>query len=111
MTNDLLASVALAGLASYGLVAIVARSILQRRRTGSTGWRGVHGRPGSVEWWAGIMMAVAVLGLLAAPAIALFDPSAWVGTWRLGLGGLLYGLGFILTVRAQLQMGDAWRIG
>ena len=59
-------------LVALGLFAIFAalgfgwRSWEQRRRTGSTGFRGISGRPGSVEWFAGVgfvvAMAVAVFG-------------------------------------------------
>ena len=43
------------------------RSWEQRRRTGSTGFRGVSGRPGSVEWFAGV-------GFVAALAVAVLAP-------------------------------------
>jgi len=45
-------------LAALGLFAAFAalgfgwRSWEQRRRTGSTGFRGISGRPGTVEWFA-----------------------------------------------------------
>lgn len=111
MSTDVLASVALGTLTLYGLVAIVGRSVLQWRRTGSTGWRGVHGRPGSAAWWAGVMMGLAVLGLVLAPIVArLFTPLP-VAAWRVGLGAALWLAGLGLTVVAQLAMGDAWRIG
>jgi protein-S-isoprenylcysteine O-methyltransferase Ste14 len=111
MSTDLLASIAVAALGLYGLVAIVGRSLLQRRRTGSTGWRGVHGRPGSAAWWAGVMMALAVLGLLLAPVAAIVLPVGPVGPWRVLGGAALWLAGFTLTVVAQHAMGDAWRIG
>jgi protein-S-isoprenylcysteine O-methyltransferase Ste14 len=111
MSTDLLASVALGALGLYGLVAIVGRSLLQWRRTGSTGWRGVHGRPGSAAWWAGVMMALAVLGLVCAPVAAIVLPAGTVGPLRVTLGAALFLSGFALTVIAQLAMGDAWRIG
>ncbi len=62
MNTDLLASVALGALTLYLLVALVGRSLLQRRRTGSTGWRGVHGSLFSAQWWAALMMGLAGLG-------------------------------------------------
>lgn len=111
MSTDVLASVALGALGLYGLVALLGRSLLQRLRTGSTGWRGVHGRPGSAPWWAGVMMALAVLGLLAAPVAALLSTPGTVGWPRVLLGAALWLAGFGLTVIAQLAMGDAWRIG
>lgn len=111
MTTDLLASVALGALGLYGLVAIAGRSFLQWRRTGSTGWRGIHGRPGSAAWWAGVMMALAVLGLVLAPVVAIVSPASPVTLLRVGLGAGSFVGGFVLTVIAQLAMGDAWRIG
>jgi protein-S-isoprenylcysteine O-methyltransferase Ste14 len=111
MSTDLLASVALGALGLYGLVALLGRSLLQWQRTGSTGWRGVHGRPGSAPWWAGVMMALAVVGLVVAPVAALLSAPSAVGWPRVIVGAALWLAGFGLTVIAQLAMGDAWRIG
>jgi protein-S-isoprenylcysteine O-methyltransferase Ste14 len=111
MSTDFLASVALGALGLYGLVALAGRSLLQWRRTGSTGWRGVHGRPGSAAWWAGVMLALAMLGLVLAPAVAIVVPASTVGPLRPTLGAALFVMGFAVTVIAQLAMGDAWRIG
>ena len=111
MSTDLLASVALGALGLYGLVALVGRSLLQWRRTGSTGWRGVHGRPGSAAWWAGVLLALAVLGLVLAPVAAMRLPATAVAPLRVTLGAGAFLAGFTLTVIAQLAMGDAWRIG
>jgi protein-S-isoprenylcysteine O-methyltransferase Ste14 len=112
MSTDFLASVALGALGLYGLVALVGRSLLQWRRTGSTGWRGVHGRPGSAAWWAGVLMAIACVGLVVAPVLAMLLPASTVGSpLRVTLGAALLGMGFVVTVIAQLAMGDAWRIG
>lgn len=111
MSTDFLASVALGTLGLYGVVAIVGRSLLQWRRTGSTGWRGIHGRPGSAAWWAGVMMGLAIVGLVLAPVLTLVAPPATVGWLRVGLGAGSFVAGFALTAIAQLAMGDAWRIG
>lgn len=91
------------------------RSAIQLRRTGSTGFRGIGGRPGSAEWIAGVGFVLAVLLGAAAPVLALLDrvepisaldnPAAHIlGTVLalLGIGGTLY---------AQLAMGKSWRIG
>ncbi|MDQ2638478.1 MAG: isoprenylcysteine carboxylmethyltransferase family protein, partial [Actinomycetota bacterium] len=42
--------VALALFAVFALLGFGWRSWVQRRRTGSTGFRGISGQPGSVEW-------------------------------------------------------------
>ena len=54
-------------LALFGVFAALGfgwRSWEQRRRTGSTGFRGVSGRLGSAEWFAGA-------GFVAAPPVAV----------------------------------------
>jgi protein-S-isoprenylcysteine O-methyltransferase Ste14 len=91
------------------------RSWEQRRRTGSTGFRGVSGRLGSAEWFAGS-------GFVAAPAVAvlasilqLLDVAAPVAVlhspWS-QIGGIVVAIvGIFATVYAQLDMGDSWRIG
>lgn len=45
------------------------RSYLQWRRTGSTGVRGFHGRPGSMEWLAGVAFVIAVVIAVISPAL------------------------------------------
>jgi hypothetical protein len=79
------------GLILYALFAATGfgwRSYLQWRRTGSTGLRGFHGRPGSLEWLAGagfvVAIAVGVLapvvqlaGLLSPIAVLDHQPCAW----------------------------------
>jgi protein-S-isoprenylcysteine O-methyltransferase Ste14 len=111
MSTDVLASVALGLQGLFFLVALVGRSLLQWRRTGSSGWRGVHGRPGSAAWWAGVMMALAMAGLVLAPVVAICLPATAAGWPRVLAGAALWLAGFGLTVIAQLAMGDAWRIG
>jgi protein-S-isoprenylcysteine O-methyltransferase Ste14 len=91
------------------------RSWEQRRRTGSTGFRGVSGRLGSAEWFAGS-------GFVAAPAVAvlasilqLLDVAAPVAVLHspwIQIGGIVVAIvGTFATVYAQLDMGDSWRIG
>ena len=52
------ATVALALWVVFGVVGFGWRSWLQRRRTGSTGFRGMHGLVGSVVWVAGVGFVV-----------------------------------------------------
>ena len=47
------------------------RSWLQWRYTGSTGFRGISGAPGSAEWWGGVLFIAALLALLLAPVADL----------------------------------------
>jgi len=102
----------------YALLLVVAvglRMLLQVRRTGSTGFKGISGRPGSVDWWGGVLFAFGVGLGAAAPALALFDvlePIAVLdGTGAHAVGILLAGVGMAGTVTAQLAMGASWRIG
>ncbi len=47
------------------------RSWEQRRRTGSTGFRGISGRLGSAEWFAGVGFVVAIAAAFVAPILQL----------------------------------------
>lgn len=95
--------------------AVVARSLIQRRRTGSTGWRGISGAPFSAEWLGGVLFAVALVLGFAAPVLDLLDvldpvPSldGPIAHWS---GGFLTLGGIVLTLSAQSSMGASWRIG
>ena len=89
------------------------RSVLQRRATGSTGFVGISGSPGSPEWSAGVLFVVALFLGLMAPAFAvagIVEP--FVDSTALnvvGLAATILGIG--LTLHAQGAMGSAWRIG
>jgi protein-S-isoprenylcysteine O-methyltransferase Ste14 len=109
------ATLALVLYAVYLLLAFGLRSLLQFRRTGSTGFHGLGGRPGSAEWVAGVGFTLALLLGVAAPVLALLG---WVepisaldtlGAHRLGV--VLALLGIAATLYAQLAMGTSWRIG
>jgi protein-S-isoprenylcysteine O-methyltransferase Ste14 len=100
--------------AVYLLVAFVARTVIQVRRTGDSGFRGLSGRRGTAEWWAGVLFVVALVVGVAAPIAGLLglDPIDWVDHMVVNLVGLLVGAaGIALTLAAQLRMGSEWRIG
>lgn len=91
------------------------RSVVQWRRTGSTGFRGISGVPGSAEWVGGVLFVVALgtavlapvtqlLGLVAS-APALDRPAVHAA------GLLVMVAGTLATLWSQFAMGDAWRIG
>ncbi|MCC6765835.1 MAG: isoprenylcysteine carboxylmethyltransferase family protein [Deltaproteobacteria bacterium] len=107
--------VALVGYAVFLLLAFGLRAVIHWRRTGSTGWVGLSGRPLSLEWWAGVLFGGAVLGSGLAPVGQL---AGVVQAWAAIDGGIARGLGLVCsalgitgTLWAQLAMGASWRIG
>jgi protein-S-isoprenylcysteine O-methyltransferase Ste14 len=106
---------ALFGYALYVALAFGLRAVVHWRRTGTTGFVGLSGRPGSLEWLAGVLFAVALVGGVAAPLAQL---AGAIGPWSdagdravhgLGLG--VFAVGLAGTLRAQFAMGESWRIG
>jgi protein-S-isoprenylcysteine O-methyltransferase Ste14 len=109
------ATLALLLYAAYLVIAFGLRTVIQLRRTGSTGFHGVGGRPGSAEWLAGVGFAVALLVGAAAPVLALLDvvePVEALDVTALHVvGGILAAAGIAGTFAAQVAMGASWRIG
>ena len=109
------ATVALLCFALYGLLAFGLRTLIQLRRTGSSGFKGIGGRPGSIEWIGGVLFAGAIALGVAAPVFALLDVAepieALDGTGAHVAGIALFAGGLALTLAAQLGMGTSWRIG
>ncbi|MFA5708023.1 MAG: isoprenylcysteine carboxylmethyltransferase family protein [Mycolicibacterium sp.] len=91
------------------------RSWTQYRHTGSTGFRGISGRPGSLEWLAGAGFIAAILAGLAAPLLQLLGILAPVAalnaSWIQTSGTVLAVAGIAATLYAQRDMGLSWRIG
>ena len=107
--------IALTMYVSFFAVAFGWRTWLQYRRTGDHGFRGFSGRRGSVEWFVGFFLAVGVT-LTGAAAVAelvdLVEPIAAMDRpWLNRMGLLLAFLGCVVTIVAQLQMRDSWRVG
>jgi len=106
---------ALALYVAFLLAAFVWRAWEQYRRTGDHGFRGLSGRPASVEWLGGGLLVVALVAALVAPSLALagrLGPLAALDRPAVHAAGLvLAGAGFALTLLAQLQMGASWRVG
>jgi protein-S-isoprenylcysteine O-methyltransferase Ste14 len=115
MSPVIAAVVALALLAVFGLLGFAWRAWLQRRRTGSTGFRGMNGRLGSAEWVAGLGFVIALVVAVVGPVLQLsgvITPlSVLHAEWIQVAGIALAGLGIVLTVWAQLDMGESWRVG
>jgi protein-S-isoprenylcysteine O-methyltransferase Ste14 len=115
MSSVTAAKVALALLTVFGLLGFAWRAWLQRRRTGSTGFRGVSGTVGSVEWIAGVGFVVALVVAVAGPLLqvsAAIAPLPGLQIDGIQIAGIVLALlGIVLTVWAQLDMGDSWRVG
>lgn len=110
-----MAQTALACFAVYLALAFGVRTALQLRRTGSTGFHGVSGRPGSAEWLAGVLFVLALIAGVAAPLLdltGLLEPVAPLdGSVGHFAGAVLFALGLAATLWAQIAMGDSWRVG
>jgi protein-S-isoprenylcysteine O-methyltransferase Ste14 len=99
----------------FGLVALVLPAALQVARSGSTGLEGVSGKPGSVEWFAGVGFILAIgLGVWS-PLLAESGDVEAIGTLDRSAvhsaGIALFALGLIATVASQQWMGRSWRVG
>lgn len=94
--------------AAFGL-----RSWVHRKRTGSSGFRGLTGVPGSAQWWGGTLFISALVLGAAAPALALVGiiaPPAVAPVLR--WAGLVIAVaGFAGVLTAQAGMGASWRVG
>lgn len=109
-----MAPLALAIFALWMITAFGVRTFLQMRRTGDSGWRGFSGRPGSIEWWAGLLFVLALVGGLMAPLLELFgaNPISELDRPAVAVVGTTLAIsGVVLTFLAQLEMGESWRIG
>jgi protein-S-isoprenylcysteine O-methyltransferase Ste14 len=98
----------------YLLIAFVLRTWLQVRRTGDSGWRGISGRPGTSEWWAGVLFAIALVAGLLGPVTALLglDPLDVLTSTAVPVAGTVLAItGVVATFITQVAMGTNWRIG
>lgn len=114
MSTTTAAGIALALFACYLLLGFGLRTWLQHHRTGDSGFRGVSGRPGSVEWAAGVGFVVALVTGLLGPVAALLGlgPVALLYDGPFQAAGLVLAIvGVAGTVLTQIAMGNSWRIG
>ena len=109
---------AVAALALYGVsltLTFGVRIVVQLRRTGSTGVRGLSSDAAPLEWLAGALFISALAMGGAAPVLDLLgvlEPIAALDGTVGHVAGIVLALGgLVLTFAAQLAMGDAWRIG
>lgn len=105
--------VALLMILGFYAVAFGLRTYQHLRQTGSTGFHGLSGRPGSVEWWGGALFVLGVVLSLVAPIAGLLGwvASPEVGPGQFILGGAAVLVGIAATYAAQTAMGRSWRIG
>lgn len=89
------------------------RTWLQIRRTGSSGFHGISGTPGSLRWWAGVLFVLAlVLGALSLVLAVIGVVPAPNGSAGLAIVGLVVAVtGSLGVLAAQTGMGTSWRIG
>jgi protein-S-isoprenylcysteine O-methyltransferase Ste14 len=99
----------------FALLGFGWRSWEQRRRTGSTGFHGISGRLGSIEWCAGVGFIVSMGVAVFAPILQLLgvvSPVSFLhAPWIQITGAVIAVIGIASTVYAQLDMGDSWRVG
>ena len=113
MTTSTAAALALGLYLAGPITAFCVRTWLHRLRTGSSGFRGLTGAPGSAEWWGGIRFAAALVLGTAGPLFALTGVTP---PWALPAGTHWVGLvvtvaGLLGVLAAQSGMGTSWRIG
>ncbi len=111
MERETLATVALVSIVLYAAVTLGGRTLLQRRNTEDSGWRGISGAPGSAGWWGGVLLGLAAAGFLVPPLAALLTAGPVIPLPRVVLGGVVFLFGFVFTLHAQVAMGRSWRIG
>jgi protein-S-isoprenylcysteine O-methyltransferase Ste14 len=99
----------------YMALAFGLRTWIQLRRTGDSGFKGISGRPGSLEWVAGVLFALAIAVGVAAPVLDVADVleplDALDSAGLRATGVALFLAGLVATLYAQIAMGESWRIG
>ena len=99
----------------YMAIAFGVRTIMQLRATGSTGFVGIGGRPGSLPWLAGVLFAIAIVAGFVSPLLVLTGTLGLIDALDAPLlnwiGVALAVTGIALTFASQAAMGTSWRIG
>jgi protein-S-isoprenylcysteine O-methyltransferase Ste14 len=98
---------------AWFVLAFGVRTVIQLRRTGDSGFRGLS-RAGLLETVAGAGFVMALLVGLAAPLAELAGLGRIdaVDNLRVAAAGtVIASVGVLLTLAAQLSMGESWRIG
>lgn len=96
-------------------VVFAARSLLQYRRTGDSGWRAPARSVDPSQAGARLVMATAFLTLLAAPITdlaGLLPRLSMIDSTSIRITGLTVAtISALAVIAAQLGMGASWRIG
>lgn len=115
MSDKTAASVALAIYLVGGTLTFAWPMWWQRRRTGSTGFRGISGRLGPAEWFGGIGFPLALIIAFTAPVLQLagvLGPLPFLRATGIQAAGIpIAVVGIIATAYGQMAMGNSWRIG
>lgn len=90
----------------YGLVALVWRSVVHRRRTGDSGSRLAATTPAG-KAAAALMIAAHGLALVG----VLSRATATASPALVAIGVVVFAAGLALVVQAQATMGASWRVG
>lgn len=99
---------------AYLAIGFGVRTWVQWRRTGDTGFRGISGRPGSPEWWAGVLFVLALAAGFMGPVAAMagLAPVTPLTMPLVQTAGVLLAIaGIVATFLTQVDMGTSWRIG
>ena len=98
---------------AFGVLAFGARSWVQWRRTGDSGFRRVSSKSGAREVAAAVLFAAALVLLATAPVAELagaVEPADAPAAAAVA-GVVLACAGIVGTLAAQMAMGSSWRIG
>ncbi|AKT41605.1 methyltransferase family protein [Chondromyces crocatus] len=90
------------------------RTWLHLRDTGSTGFRGISGRPGSLPWIGGVSFALALACTVLAPLLVWLGVDRWLFLPQAALdivGTIAALLGVAGIAWSQNAMGRSWRVG
>lgn len=106
-----MAALALVLVGMHFAIAFGWRTWLQYRATCDSGFRGISGRRGSVEWVGGVLFVLALAAAVAAPIadIAGLPTIGVLVQSPIQIAGVVLAVaGIAATFTAQLAMGSSW---
>ncbi|UQA54914.1 methyltransferase family protein [Polyangium aurulentum] len=108
------AHIALLLFALYMTIAFGIRTVQHLRATGSSGFQGISGAPGSASWFGGVLFVLALAMGALAPVLelaGLVESIVELPAWVAWSGAALAAVGTLATYGSQVAMGKSWRIG